>query len=79
MKTKLINLLASQETYFPIFLRVLIVYGLACVVLTRVVINTSLVNYFVLAFLAGSALIGIGMRIAHNWAYRQLNKENNNG
>jgi len=79
MKSRLINLLAYQETYFPFFLRVIVVYALVCVVLTRVVINTCLANTAMLVFLAGAAVIGVGMRVAHNWAYRQINKENNNG
>lgn len=79
MKSHIINLLASQDTYFPLFLRVLVVYGLICVALTRVVIDTDLANVAVSVFLAGAAVIGVGMRIAHNWAYHQLNKENDNG
>ena len=74
----LINKLASEKTYFPIFMGALSIYAaLACITMSYVLNNfPARIGQTAFLFFGGSVVLGYLGRLTHNWASNKVNQDN---
>jgi hypothetical protein len=78
MKNWLLNKLAYEKTYFPMFMGILTIYGiLGCVMVHWAVeSHPRAIKFITFLFLFGAAVVAYGSRKVHNLAYAKVNEIN---